>query len=114
MANKTHWEHIYQTKESERVSWYQTHPHLSLQYIQNTGIAKSGNIIDVGGGASTLVDHLLEDGFQNISVLDISFEALEIPKQRLGERSKLVAWIEADITQTNLPKHKYDLWHDEG
>lgn len=112
MANKTHWEHIYQTKESERVSWYQTHPHLSLQYIQNTGIAKSGNIIDVGGGASTLVDHLLEDGFQNISVLDISFEALEIPKQRLGERSKLVAWIEADITQTNLPKHKYDLWHD--
>ena len=59
MENKTHWEHIYLTKESERVSWYQLHPRLSLQYIQNTGIAKSANIIDVGGGASTLVDHLL-------------------------------------------------------
>jgi 2-polyprenyl-3-methyl-5-hydroxy-6-metoxy-1,4-benzoquinol methylase len=112
MENKAHWKHIYQTKESERVSWYQLHPGLSLQYIQNTGILKSAHIIDVGGGASVLVDHLLEDGFQNVTVLDISSEALEIARQRLGPRSKSVTWMEADITQTNLPKHQYDLWHD--
>lgn len=112
MENKEHWEHIYHTKESERVSWYQIHPNLSLQYIQNTGIPKSAHIIDVGGGASVLVDHLLKDGFENVTVLDISLEALEIAKHRLGERSKLAAWMEADITKINLPKHQYDLWHD--
>ena|SRR5258706_391419 len=112
MENKTHWEHIYQTKESEQVSWYQLHPRLSLRYIQNTGVAKSANIIDVGGGASTLVDHLLENGYQQVTVLDISKEALEIAQQRLGEHSERVIWLEADITQANLPHHQYDIWHD--
>jgi 2-polyprenyl-3-methyl-5-hydroxy-6-metoxy-1,4-benzoquinol methylase len=112
MENKTHWEQIYHTKDCERVSWYQLHPRLSLQYIQNTGIGKTGHIIDVGGGASTLVDHLLDDGFQHVTVLDISVEALEIVQQRLGQRAGLVTWLEADITQTTLPHHKYDVWHD--
>ncbi len=112
MENKTHWEHIYHTKEATQVSWYQLHPYLSLQHIQNTGIGKTGNIIDVGGGASTLVDHLLDDGFQHVTVLDISAEALEIVQQRLGQRAGMVTWLEADITQTTLPDHKYDVWHD--
>ena len=80
MEYKTHWEQIYHTKDSSQVSWYQLHPSMSLQYIQNTGVSKTGHIIDIGGGASTLVDHLLDDGFQNITVLDISAEALEIAK----------------------------------
>jgi 2-polyprenyl-3-methyl-5-hydroxy-6-metoxy-1,4-benzoquinol methylase len=112
MENKTHWQNIYQTKESSQVSWYQLHPTLSLQYIQNTGVSKTGHIIDIGGGASTLVDHLLNNNFQNITVLDISAEALGIAKQRLGQRAGLVTWVESDITQVTLPHQKYDVWHD--
>jgi 2-polyprenyl-3-methyl-5-hydroxy-6-metoxy-1,4-benzoquinol methylase len=112
MENKTHWEQIYHTKDSSQVSWYQLHPSLSLQYIQNAGIRKDKHIIDVGGGASTLVDHLLDDGFQNITVLDISTEALGIAKQRLAQQAELVTWMEADITNINLPHHAYDVWHD--
>jgi 2-polyprenyl-3-methyl-5-hydroxy-6-metoxy-1,4-benzoquinol methylase len=112
MENKTHWENIYHTKESAQVSWYQLHPQLSLQYIRNTGADKAANIIDVGGGASTLVDHLLDDGFGQITVLDISKEALEVAIQRLAQRAKLVTWLEADITRADLPQHAYDIWHD--
>lgn len=112
MENKTHWEHIYHTKDTAQVSWYQLHPRLSLQYIQNTGVDKTAQIIDVGGGASTLVDHLLEDGFQHVTVLDISTAALEVAQQRLGPRAESVTWLEADITQTALPLHHYDVWHD--
>jgi 2-polyprenyl-3-methyl-5-hydroxy-6-metoxy-1,4-benzoquinol methylase len=112
MENKTHWEHIYQTKESAQVSWYQLHPQRSLQYIRNTGADRTANIIDVGGGASTLVDHLLDDSFGQITVLDISKEALEISQQRLVQRARLVTWLEADITRVDLPLHKYDVWHD--
>ena len=112
MENKTHWEKIYRTKESSQVSWYQLHPTMSLQYIQNTGVSRAGQIIDIGGGASTLVDHLLDDGFQNITVLDISAEALGIAKQRLAARAEVVTWLEADITKINLPNHVYDVWHD--
>ena len=112
MENKTHWEHIYHTKESTQVSWYQRHPRLSLQYIQNTGVGKSAHIIDVGGGTSTLVDHLLDNGFQHITVLDIAAAAFEVAQQRLGQRATSVTWLEADITQTTLPHHRYDIWHD--
>jgi len=112
MEYKTHWEHIYHTKDTAQVSWYQLHPRLSLQYIQNTGADKTAHIIDVGGGASTLVDHLLDDGFLHITVLDISAAALEAAKQRLGPRAESVTWLEADITQSALPHHEYDVWHD--
>ncbi len=112
MENKIHWEHIYQTKESEKVSWYQLHPRLAFQYIRNTGAGKTAHIIDVGGGASTLVDHLLEESYQQVTVLDISKEALEIAQQRLAQRADLVTWREADITKANLPHHQYDIWHD--
>src|SRR5688572_4450117 len=99
MNIKTHWENIYETKGPTQVSWYQEHAGFSLQYIQNTGIRKTDHIIDVGGGASTLVDDLVEDGFQNITVLDVSGTALQLARQRLGPRVASVSWIEADITQ---------------
>jgi len=109
---KTHWEQIYQSKPTTEVSWYQARPDLSLYLIQHTGIDKASRIIDVGGGASTLVDHLLAGGFQNITVLDISGAALHQAQERLGPRAENIAWIEADITQAALPSNTYDLWHD--
>jgi 2-polyprenyl-3-methyl-5-hydroxy-6-metoxy-1,4-benzoquinol methylase len=112
METKTHWEKVYHTKTATQVSWYQLHPSLSLQHIQNTGVGKTGHIIDVGGGASTLVDHLLDDGFHHVAVLDISAAALEAAQLRLGQRAASVEWLEADITQTTLAHHKYDVWHD--
>ena len=109
---KTHWEHIYETKAPNQVSWYQEHAQFSLQYIQNTGIRKTDPIIDVGGGASTLVDDLIVDGFQHITVLDVSGTALQVARKRLGTKAIEVKWIEADITQADLPHQAYDLWHD--
>jgi ubiquinone/menaquinone biosynthesis C-methylase UbiE len=112
MNKKTHWEHIYETKSPTQVSWYQEHAQFSLEYIKRTGIRKIDRIIDVGGGASTLVDDLVADGFQHISILDVSGAALQIARQRLGRRAVHVNWIEADITQADLPEQGYDLWHD--
>jgi ubiquinone/menaquinone biosynthesis C-methylase UbiE len=112
MNMKTHWEHIYETKAPTQVSWYQEHARFSLQYIQKTGIRKTDRILDVGGGASTLVDDLVAAGFQHITVLDVSATALELARQRLGAGAAGVNWIEADITQAELPEQAYDLWHD--
>ena len=109
---KTHWEHIYEKKGPTQVSWYQEHAQSSLQYIRNTGIQKTDHIIDVGGGASTLVDDLIADGFQRISVLDVSGTALRLAQQRLGARATYVNWMEADILEANLPEQAYDVWHD--
>ena len=81
MELKTHWEHIYETKAPTQVRWYQEHAQFSLQYIQNTGIRKTDHIIDVGGSASTLVDDLIVAGFQHISVLDVSANALQLAQQ---------------------------------
>jgi 2-polyprenyl-3-methyl-5-hydroxy-6-metoxy-1,4-benzoquinol methylase len=112
MDLKEYWQGIHHTKGSTQVSWYQQSPTLSLQYIKNTGIDKKAEIIDVGAGASTLVDYLLEDSFQNITVLDISGEALEISKMRLGKQAELVNWLVADITKVKLPHFQFDVWHD--
>lgn len=112
MNTKTHWEHIYETKVPTQVSWYQEHAKFSIQFIEHTGIQKSDHIIDVGGGASTLVNDLLEHGFQNITVLDVSGTALQLAQQQLGELAKAVHWIEADITRAELPPAAYDVWHD--
>ena len=112
MNTKTHWEHIYETKAPTQVSWYQEHARFSLEYIRNTGIQKTDAIIDVGGGASTLVDDLIADGYQDISILDVSAVALQLARQRLGTHAVDVNWIEANITQADLPEQAYDLWHD--
>jgi len=113
MARKSHWEGIYTTKTPTGVSWYQPHAAKSLELIKRTGVNASAQIIDVGGGASTLVDDLLAKGFRNLTVLDISPTALEAAQQRLGARAaQEVKWIEADITQAVLPRHHFDVWHD--
>ena len=112
MNTKTHWEHIYETKAPTQVSWYQEHAEYSLQFIQNTGVQKLDHIIDIGGGASTLVDDLLANGFQHLSVLDVSGTALQLARQRLGARADAVNWIEADITRADLLQQAYDVWHD--
>lgn len=112
MNIKTHWEHIYETKAPDQVSWYQEHAQFSLQHIRKTGIRKTDHIIDVGGGASTLVDDLIADGFQQISILDISGTALQLARQRLGPKANDVKWIEADITRADLLHQAYDVWHD--
>lgn len=112
MNAKVHWEHIYETKSPTQVSWYQEHAQLSLQFIQKTGVGKTDHIIDVGGGASTLVDDLLTSGFQHITVLDISATALKQARERLGAHAADVGWIEADITRVDLPHQAYDVWHD--
>lgn len=108
---KSHWEHIYEVKTPEEVSWTQKKPETSLDFIHSFGEDKTAKIIDIGGGDSKLVDFLLEEGYENISVLDISANALERAKKRLGEKAKKVTWIVADITEFE-PTEQYDIWHD--
>lgn len=108
---KAHWEEVYQNRSVQAVSWYQDKPELSLGLIQQTGIAKDDAIIDVGGGASTLIDYLLDAGYENLSVLDIAARALEHARQRLGDRADQVNWITADIT-AYAAAQTYALWHD--
>lgn len=108
---KKHWEEVYNTKTAEEVSWKQAVPATSLYFISSLGLAKDAAIIDVGGGDSNLVDHLLDLGFENITVLDISAKALERAQLRLGDRATMVKWVESDITMFE-PERMYDLWHD--
>ncbi len=112
METKIHWEKVYDTKDSTEVSWFQEHPELSLQFIESTNVGNLGQVIDVGGGASTLVDSLLDREYQNITVLDISVAALQVAQERIGLKSNAVTWLEADITQVQLPYRFYDVWHD--
>jgi ubiquinone/menaquinone biosynthesis C-methylase UbiE len=112
MDKKTHWENVYQTKDSDEVSWFREHLDTSMRMISNTGVGKDGAIIDVGGGNSTLVDDLLTRGFVDVSVLDISAKAISDSKERLDAKAKDVNWIEADITTVELPKGHFDVWHD--
>lgn len=109
---KAHWEKVYQTKGPETVSWYQPRPALSLDLIGRVGLPPTAALIDVGGGASRLVDSLLEMGFGNLTVLDIAESALRAAQSRLGQRAAGVRWLTADITHADLPADSYDLWHD--
>lgn len=112
MQSKDHWEKVYTTKAIDAVSWFQPHADLSLDIIKATGADHDASIIDVGGGASTLVDDLLANGYTNLSVLDLSAAALAAAEKRLGSRATRVQWIEADITRANLPEYQFDVWHD--
>lgn len=112
MASKSHWESVYSSKASSSVSWYQEHASQSLNFIARNPIGIEANIIDIGGGASTLVDDLLTSGYRHLSVLDLSAEALAVAQRRLKERARFVNWIEGDITSVELPAHQYDVWHD--
>ncbi|MFV0144229.1 class I SAM-dependent methyltransferase [Empedobacter falsenii] len=102
---------MYDVKTPQEVSWTQEKPETSLNFIQSFSVDKTAKIIDVGGGESKLVDFLLEEGYENISVLDISANALEKAKKRLGDKAEKVNWIVADITEFE-PTEQYDVWHD--
>lgn len=110
MIRKNHWEDVYSTKPACAVSWYQEHPELSLKLIHRTKLPNTAAIIDVGGGASTLVDDLVHLGYSDISVLDISRAALDLAKARVPSQN--INWIEGDITKIALPESRYDIWHD--
>lgn len=112
MDRRTHWENVYQTKLPDQVSWYREHLDNSIQMILQTGVEKNGAVIDVGGGSSTLVDDLLDFGFSDVTVLDISETAIQNSKERLGTDANKVEWIEADITKISLPGNHFDVWHD--
>lgn len=108
---KKHWENIYQTKELKDVSWFQPTPETSLNFFKQLNVPLTAKVIDIGGGDSFLVDHLLDLGYVDISVLDISSAAIDRAKQRLGNRAKNVKWIVADAASFK-PTEKYDFWHD--
>jgi trans-aconitate methyltransferase len=110
-AKKSHWETVYKTKNPDQVSWTQEVPTTSLEFISSFNVPKDAKIIDIGGGDSKLVDYLLDGGFENITVLDISAAALDRAKKRLGERANKVQWVESDIIEFK-PTSTYDVWHD--
>lgn len=108
---RQHWEKVYRDKSPLEVSWYQQEPTLSLELIRHCRLNQSEAIIDVGGGASLLVDKLLDAGYEQLAVLDISSNALDAAKQRLGQKADHVEWFSADITDFTAP-HPFALWHD--
>jgi 2-polyprenyl-3-methyl-5-hydroxy-6-metoxy-1,4-benzoquinol methylase len=111
MENKVHWENVYASKQPNEVSWTQEVPETSLTFIHSFLLAKDARIIDIGGGDSKLVDFLLTEGYQNITVLDISENAIARAKKRLGTKANVVKWIVSDITEF-APTETYDVWHD--
>jgi ubiquinone/menaquinone biosynthesis C-methylase UbiE len=107
-----HWNSLYRTKRPDEMSWYQPFPARSIELLLRSGANAASEIIDVGGGDSTFVDALLERGFRHVTVLDISRQALERARTRLGERAAGVTWIEADVRDFKLPANGFDVWHD--
>lgn len=113
MNSRTHWENVYTTRSSQEVSWYQPHAEQSLALIERIAAGRPRSVIDVGGGASTLVDDLLARGRFDVTVLDLSAAALQVARERLGaRRASRVHWLAGDVTDVALPTNAYDIWHD--
>ena len=112
MNRKEHWEQVYSKKKPDEVSWYQAEPTLSLKLTDQAAGGQPASVIDVGGGASRLVDRLLDRPTMKVTVLDLSGTALSAARQRLGPQAARVNWIEADILNVDLPEAAYDIWHD--
>ena len=112
MDTQEHWDAIYGTKGPTEVSWYRPHLERSLRFVELADLPKDAEILDVGGGASTLVDDLLAQGFTKVTALDLSESAIAQAKARLGARAADVNWIVGDITQVDLPEQRFDFWHD--
>jgi 2-polyprenyl-3-methyl-5-hydroxy-6-metoxy-1,4-benzoquinol methylase len=110
-VGKKHWTRVYEDKSSTDVSWYQQQPEPSLLALQRLSADPKSPFIDIGGGASNLVDALVEDGWQDVTVLDIAESALNVAKSRLGSKGNIVHWLHADITQWK-PDRAYSIWHD--
>jgi ubiquinone/menaquinone biosynthesis C-methylase UbiE len=109
---RKHWEEVYTNKPADKLGWYEPHLQISLRWIKALGLAKDARIIDVGGGASTLIDDLLNDSHTAVTVLDLSGKALSVARARLDTRAETVTWLTGDITSIDLPENYYDLWHD--
>ena len=109
--SRDHWEEVYATRFPDKVSWYQERPNLSLRLIEKAAANVDSRVLDVGGGASRLVDSLLDEGFSHVGVLDIAQNALNVSKSRLGARASLVEWFVADVKDFRSP-HPWDVWHD--
>jgi ubiquinone/menaquinone biosynthesis C-methylase UbiE len=112
MGTQEHWDSIYREKTADEVSWYRPHLERSLHFIQGAGLDREAAILDVGGGTSTLVDDLIELGYKNVTVLDLSANAIEKAKERLGARAGMASWVVGDILKMELPEHGVDFWHD--
>ena len=110
---KSHWDNIYENRQPDEVSWYQAIPTISLDFVKLAKLPKTANIIDVGGGESLFVDYLLDAGYKNITVLDISDAAIRHARQRVGDNAKHINWIVSDVVDFE-PEEKYDFWHDRG
>lgn len=112
MSTREHWNDVYAKKEPTSVSWHRTHLEQSLTWVEDLGLPRTAHIVDIGGGASTFVDDLLDQGFESVSVADISAQALEHSKRRLGPRTGQVRWVVGDVTEPLFPDDSVDLWHD--
>ncbi len=112
MDSKSHWEHVYQTKAPDAVSWYVPHLKTSLNFIVRAARSREQAVIDVGGGEATLVEDLLQQGFTNLTVFDLSETTLKVARMRVGARSEGVKWVVGDVLNVELPKEAFDIWHD--
>jgi len=111
VSRQNHWEKVYATKGESEVSWFQETPALSLELIRLVGAIQNSGIVDIGGGASRLADGLVSQGFEDVTVLDLSAAALASARARMGDKANRVTWIAADVT-TWEPSRTYDVWHD--
>lgn len=111
-GGREHWENVYRSKSPEQVSWFQPHLERSIAFLEAARLGLDAAVIDVGGGASTFVDDLLDRGYTNVTVLDLSPSALDAARARLGERASRVRWLSADVTDVSLEPAAYDFWHD--
>jgi 2-polyprenyl-3-methyl-5-hydroxy-6-metoxy-1,4-benzoquinol methylase len=112
METQAHWEKVYDTNAPDQVSWFRPHLQMSLDLIERAASDRAASIIDVGAGASTLVDDLLAVGYRSLTILDISQGAIEVAKNRLGPAAASIQWLREDVTKENFPPHSYDVWHD--
>lgn len=112
MNSREHWDKVYATKGPAEVSWFRPHLERSIAFLEAANVGLGASVIDVGGGASTFVDDLLDRGYGNVTVLDLSQQALDSARARLGERASRVRWICADVTMAPLEAAAYDFWHD--
>lgn len=112
MTSKEHWEKIYRSKGPKEVSWFRPHLERSIEFLEATNLGHGAAVIDIGGGASTFVDDLLDRGYGSLTVLDLSQTALDAARARLGKRASRVRWICADVTDASLEAAAYDFWHD--
>jgi SAM-dependent methyltransferase len=112
MSEREHWDQVYERRAPDQVSWYRPHLERSLALVEQAKLPPDAAILDVGGGASTLVDDLLDRGYSRVTVLDISPKAIECAKARLCPRAESVTWLEGDVTRLELPAAEFDFWHD--